>query len=188
MPGYDQREAEPVQEVQAQEPAVQTDAWGNAATAQALGLAPEEGAQTESQAIDDVWAWMNEEDGPQMCEDVPQVDPCAPAPLFPIDPAQREAQGLPPSGMPGEQCVVPDVEGDRLEDRSPQIASEIAAEEAAAEREAWLGTPKGRSRGGGGDSIRWRTKDPNHPSPPHPGPMSQGAPITLPPSHVGPMR
>lgn len=184
MPGYEHRQAESVQQLQRQGPTVQTDAWGNAATAEALALAPDAGAPSESQAIDDVWAWMNEEDGPQICEDVPPVvNPCAPSPLFPLDLAQREAQGLPPSGMPNEACVVPIDDVDQLEALSPALAAELEAEREA-ER---LGSPMGRSRGGGGDAIRWRTRDPNHPSPYAP-PMSQGAPISNLPSHTAPMR
>jgi hypothetical protein len=179
MPSYDYRRPEAEAAPPAAGAQTTTDAWGNAFAADLLGLA---GAAGET-ILGDWWREWIVGDGASAPETAETgiaeaaapflADPCAEPPLFPIDPAQREAQGLPPSAELPAGCRVPD-------EPQPATAGPLSDEQRAAieeeRRKEALGENRGRSRGGGGDSIRWRTRDPNHPSP-YPPPTQWRAPV-----------
>ena len=182
MSSYDYRRPEALEApapVEAQAPTSDI-AWGNAFSADLLGLS---GSGPLADTAIAIGEWMSDLFGEEEAE-VAQTgiaeaaapflaDPCAEPSLFPIDPAQREAEGLPPAGEYPEECRVP--EASAAPGYEAKSADVLAQEEADREREA-RGEDRGRSRGGGGDSIRWRTQNPNHPSPYAP-PMQWRAPV-----------
>lgn len=93
-------------------------------------------------------SWLGGPDDMVPASELPPAPELEPAPpVFPIDPEQREAEGLPPYDLP--QSELPN-------DYPPPLGPEdmpAVGPLSDAQYEEWL---RGKSRGGGGESIHWR--------------------------------